>query len=117
MTPGQMIAAYLKLREKKKTVEDRHKEELAPYKEAMNKIENELLRQMNEGNLENLKSDVGTAYVATRSSATVADWDAFLDFLERRVSKVAAEEFLEEHASLPPGVSIARDTTVNIRKA
>ena len=126
MTRGKLIAAYLQIRDKKAELAKRHKEEMAPYNQALNRIETELMKSMSQEDLSNLKTEEGTAYITTRSAAKIADWDEFIrfvlsygavEFLERRVSKEAVEAWLEEHESLPPGVSITREQTVNIRKS
>jgi hypothetical protein len=76
--------------------------------------------------LENLPGGGGTAYRTTRTSVTVDDWDTFLGWvrehnawhtLERRASKLAVEEYLEEQQELPPGLSLARAVAVNVRKS
>jgi hypothetical protein len=126
MSPGELIASYLKLRDKKRLLEEEHKKVLAPFNEALGKIELELARIMEETGLDNLPGGGGTAYRTIRSSVTVNDWDTFLAWvtstgnwhmLEHRASKIAVEEVLDETQTLPPGLSINRAMTVNVRKA
>ena len=78
-----------------------------------------------------MKTAHGTAYIAYRESATVADWDVLLgfikkseawDLLERRVSKSAVKDRMEEdrngnyHQEPPPGVNFVRIEGVNVRR-
>lgn len=90
------------------------------------KIEVEFLRRFGERGIDNVSArGVGTAYRSTRSSATVADWDSFLEhvkgndaweFLERRVNKTAVEQFKAVNDDLPPGVNWAETQVVNFRR-
>lgn len=126
MTPGELIAKYIQLRDKKKELEDAHKERMAPFNSTMMKIEGLLQKHLADNDLDNLKCEAGTVYTAVRTTAKVDDWDNFLafvqstdswHFLERRASKQAVEEYLESEQELPPGVSVKRDATVNIRRS
>ena len=90
------------------------------------KIEIEFLRRFGERGIDNVSArGVGTAYRSTRSAATVADWDSFLDhvqnhdaweLLERRVSKAAVEQFKSVNDDLPPGVNWSESQVVNFRR-
>lgn len=126
MNMSDLIGNYLKLRDAKAELDAKHKANIARYTKAMTKIETTLLSEFNETGQESAKTSVGTAYVSTRTSAKVADRDSFLqfviendawDFIENRVNKTAAEEYLAEHEELPAGVDITRSMTVNIRRS
>lgn len=90
------------------------------------KIEIEFLRRFGERGIDNVSArGIGTAYRSTRSSATVADWDAFLghiqsndawELLERRVNKTAVEQFKSVNDDLPPGVNWSEAQVVNFRR-
>jgi hypothetical protein len=112
---------------------DRRAERKAAYladdesdRSKQDKIEVEFLRRFQERGIDNVSArSVGTAYRSTRSSATVADWDAFLDhvqqnaaweMLERRVNKTAVEQFKAVNDDLPPGVNWAETQVVNFRR-
>lgn len=125
-TTGELIGMYIKIRDKKKAVQDKHKKELAPINEAMQKLEDHFQKIMDAADLENLKSDDGTAYKAVQTSVTVADWDAFKEYiirahawhmLDKRANKTAVEEVLEETGELPPGLDIKRHIKVNVRRS
>lgn len=125
MTPADLIASYLQIRNKKRALEEEHKKALAPYNDVLNRIETELAKIMQDTGLENLPGGGGTAYRTTRTSVTVDDWDLFLGWvrennawhaLERRASKTAVEEILADEEALPPGLTLARAMVVNVRK-
>lgn len=121
----KIVETYIELRDRKAQMEAAHKAALAPINQAMLEAEMHLLTEMDKLGTEAFKTPAGTAYKSTRTSATVADWDSFIDFvrnhalwnmLERRVSKSAVDEYAEEKNDLPPGVNYRREVTVNIRR-
>ncbi len=95
-------------------------------KEKQEKIEIEFLKRFNERGIDNVSArGVGTAYRSVRASAKVSDWDSLLEFikeegawemLERRVSKVAVEQFKAEMNDLPPGVDWGETQVINFRR-
>jgi len=112
---------------------DRRAERKAAYqaddegdKTKQDKIENEFLRRFQDRGIDNVSArSVGTAYMSTRASATVADWDTLLghvqehdawELLERRVNKTAVEQFKAVNDDLPPGVNWAETRVVNFRR-
>jgi nanoRNase/pAp phosphatase (c-di-AMP/oligoRNAs hydrolase) len=126
MNMSDLVRKYLKLREAKAELEAKHKEETSRFTKAMQKIETTLLSEFTETGQESAKTPHGTAYVSVRTSAKVADRDAFLDFVrdnqawdfvESRVSKKAVEDYVAEHEELPSGVNVTRSMTVNIRRS
>lgn len=90
------------------------------------KIEAEFLRRFQDRGIDNVSArSIGTAYKSTRSSATVGDWDSFLDhvrdndaweLLEHRANKSAVEQFRVENEDLPPGVNWTETQVVNFRR-
>lgn len=126
MRVDDAIAAYIKLRDKKAEMAERHKEEMGPISEGMTKLENWLHRQMLNTGVDSFKADgVGTAFLQTMSSVTVKDWTAALNsireeeewsLLEARVSKSAVKDYLENKGHLPPGVELSEAMVVRVRR-
>ena len=95
-------------------------------KEKQERIEIEFLKRFNERGIDNVSArGIGTAYRSVRASAKVADWDSLLEFiqkegawemLERRVSKVAVEQFKAETDDLPPCVDWGETQVINFRR-
>lgn len=119
------IAAYIKLRDYKAKVKEKHSEELAPINEKMLKIEAFLLGKLNESGADNIKTSEGTTYTSIRDSVKIVDWAAFkkfaqdsdmIDMMEHRVSKDAVREFLEATGELPPGVAVSSEKCVRVRR-
>lgn len=122
----QLIEKYLQLRDKKKVFKEEYDAKVAALDEAMSRIENFMLAEMQKSGLKNLPTGAGTAYMSTRTAATVADWDALLGFvrqndlwtmLEKRVNKTAVDEYVAANDDLPPGVNLTQAVVVNIRRS
>ena len=127
-----LVTKYIELRDRKAQIEKELEAEKAKLTKLMDAIEERLKGLMHDTGTKSLKTDHGTAYIAYKDSATVADWDALLDFivtnenwdlLERRVSKTAVKHLMEEDRNgnytnpPPPGVNFVRFETVNVRRS
>jgi hypothetical protein len=121
----QVIAAYLKLRNKKDAIEAEAKERVRELKEKMLKFEAWLKVRADEQGVTSFKTPHGTAFITTTDFANVADWDATLEFirtneaydmLEKRVSKTAVRAYIESTREVPAGVNYGTKLEVNVRK-
>ena len=126
MTPAEMTRRYLQLRARIKQIEDKHKEELAPFLDVKFQLETALLDYLNQTGLDSTKSPEGTAFKSTVTSVTVKDWprtlkfiqdNALWDLLEARVSKSAALEVIADNGRAIPGVEITQATVLRVRTA
>lgn len=121
----EVVAAYVRLRDRKTEIQRRHKDELAPINEDMGKLEAWLQAQLLQQGVDSMKTKGGTAYLQTSSSATVKDWDATLEFikqtndwsfLEARVNKTAVKDYIENSGEVPPGVDYNETIVVRVRR-
>lgn len=120
-----VLSRYLELRQQKEDLAERHKAEMAPFNEGMEKIEAWLQAQMNQLGVDNLKVDgVGTAYRSTVTGAKVTDWEKLLalvlesadyDLLVRNVNKTRAQERLAQYGPVD-GVEFTTLHRVNVRR-
>ena len=94
--------------------------------EVLDKIESALLKTFETTGMDSVKTEFGTAYTTERTTASVADKDAFMSFvksredwhlMEVRASKTAIQQYKDEHQDLPPGVSWRSERVVNIRRS
>jgi hypothetical protein len=120
-----VVAAYVKLRDKKESMEAAVKEQVKPLKEKMNQLEAWLKEQADAQGVTSFKTKHGTAFLTTTDYANVADWDAVLQFiqsneaydmLEKRVSKIAVRGYIDANKAVPSGVNYGTKLEVNIRK-
>lgn len=122
----EIIEKYIELRDKKSDLSAAYKKKVAGLDAALDQLEAILLEKLNEIGMDSAKGSTGTVYKSKRTSATVADWDYVLDYiqknelwnmLEKRVSKQAVEQYVEEHGNLPPGINWREELVVNIRRS
>lgn len=127
MKVSDLVEKYIAIRARKAELKGEYDNKVAGLDDALSKIEAALLNTFNTTGIENIKTSAGTAYVATRTSCTVADRDAFLrdwvvpngawEFLENRVSKTAVEQYRSEHGVIPPGLNWSEMRVINVRKS
>lgn len=120
----KLVSDYITIRDKKAERVSEHKAELERFDRALKKIEGLLSNALGEA--ESIKTSAGTCYRSTRSSATVKDRDALIEFIKAhdawgllpaRVNDAAAAEYLEATGTPPPGIMITRRSTINIRRS
>ena len=121
----KLTRAYILLRAKKKEMESEFKERLAAeVTDKMKQIEGLLEEVMNTQGLESLPTKFGTPYKTVQTTVKVTDWEEAREFIEanglqhwyvRRLTKDGVQEYIEEYDELPPGVSIERRTSINVR--
>ena len=126
MDDGSLLKIFIGLRDRRARRKADFQLDDVEDKEKQERIEIEFLKRFNERGIDNVSSrGVGTAYRSVRASAKVADWDSLLEFikkegawemLERRVSKVAVEQFKAETNDLPPGVDWGETQVINFRR-
>lgn len=127
MKISDAVGIYIKLRDKKAQMKAEYQDAVAPVQEKMDKLEAKFLEIMNTTGVDSLKTEHGTAYSSTRTSASVADKDAFFTFvkennewplMEVRASSTAVKQFAEANeGELPPGINYNVERTINIRRS
>lgn len=125
MKLSDLVAKYIELRDRKSLYKAEYEGKVAKVNEVMDKIEAKLLEVFTSTGMESVKTEAGTAYASTRTSASVADRDAFLDFvrareewslLDVRASKLAVEQFIAANEDIPPGVNLRQERVVGVRR-
>lgn len=127
MKLSEAVTLYIQLRDKKAQMKSDFDASVAPINDKMEKLEAKLLDVFNKTGMDSVKTEHGTAYTAVRTTASVADRDAFMEFvkaneewslLEVRAAKLAIEQFRDNNDNeLPPGVNIRSERVVNIRRS
>lgn len=126
MKVSELVGKYIELRDKKASHKAEYEAKVLKLDEVINKIEAKLLEVFNSTGMDSVKTEFGTAYRSTRSTASVADRDIFFGFvkekeewplLEIRASKTAVEQYKAANEELPPGISWREEQTVNIRRS
>jgi hypothetical protein len=126
MKLNDLVAKYIELRDKKYELKHKYEYQAAQLDDVLNKIEAKLLEVFDKMGMDSVKTEFGTAYSSTRSSASVADPETFMSFvienaewslLEKRVAKLAVEQYKDANGDLPPGINYRAERVVNIKRS
>lgn len=126
MKLNDLVAKYIELRDKKYELKHKYEYQAAQLDEVLNKIEAKLLEVFDKMGMDSCKTEFGTAYSSTRTSASVADPETFMSFvienaewslLEKRVAKLAVEQYKDANGDLPPGINYRAERVVNIKRS
>jgi len=125
LTVDQVVGHYLKLRDKKASINAQAKAQTDVLDQQLGKMEAWIKEQADAQGVTSFRTVHGTAFLTTTDYASVADWDAVLQFvkehdaydmLEKRISKQAVRGYIELNKSVPAGVNYGTRLDVNIRK-
>lgn len=120
------VEQYIRLRDKIQEIEEKHSEELKPYKEAKEQLESMFLDHLNNTGADKIGSKSGTVYRSEKKSASIKDKSAFwayvvtqglFDLLDYKANPTQVAEHIKNHGSPPPGVNFTTRHTVNVRRA
>lgn len=123
---AKRVKQYVDVRDTIKRVEERHKAELAPLVEIQQRLQGILEAALDSANAESLRTANGTCYKSTRYSASLADPEAFMNYviannafhlLDRRANATAVQDYVKEHHELPPGCNLNGIRSVGVRRA
>jgi len=126
MKLSELVQKYIELRDKKSEYKKEYEAKTAKLDVVLEKIEASLLQTFDTAGMDSIKTEFGTAYTSNRSTASVADKDAFMNhvktngdwqLMEIRCSKTGVEQFKAENDDLPPGISWRSERVVNIRRS
>lgn len=126
MKLSDLVAKYIELRDKKYELKHQYEFKAAQLDEVLDKIEAKLLQVFDSAGMDSVKTEFGTAYASTRSMASVADKEAFMNFIkendewslmEVRAAKLAIEQFKTANGDIPPGINYREERVVNFRRS
>jgi hypothetical protein len=121
----EIVERYIALRGKKAELKSAYERQVAEVEQAMRKCERFLLAQLNSTGTESQRTRAGTVYKEESVSVSIADWDAYLNWvrengmysmLEKRAAKSAVQEYRNVHNDLPPGVNYSTHLVVHVRR-
>lgn len=119
------IQQYVQLRDKIKELDDEHKQKMKPYRETLEKLNNDLLDRLNQAGVDSMSGAHGTFYRTEKASASIADMDTFwayvvtqgdFDLVDRKANVTAVKKHIEEHNMPPPGVNYQTTHVVGVRR-
>lgn len=122
----RVVATYLKIRDARKARKAEFETEDRRLAEKLETLEGYLYGRLTAMGVESARTEHGTVYQTTDIIPRGSDWNAFyawvaengaFDALEKRIKKTFIATYLEENdGELPPGVSVFRQHTVNVRR-
>ncbi len=119
------VGQYVQLRTKIKQIKDKQAEELKPYNEALEALNNLLLAHLISTNTDSASSSSGTVYKSAKETASISDAAAFwtyvvtqanFDLLDKRANLTAVKDHIEQHKQPPPGVNFNSRAVVGVRR-
>jgi len=126
MKISELVAKYIEVRDKKSKLKADYDADVAKIDKVLDKIEAALLKTFETTGMDSVRTEFGTAYTSTKTTASIADPDAFITFckqndawhmLQKRVAQSVVEQYKDEHEVLPPGIDWRVEKTVNIRRS
>jgi hypothetical protein len=124
MKIGDLVEGYSVLVSQLAEMERVHKAAVEPYKKLIARAEAEFLRYLNESGQQQIKTPDATIFTKTVDYANVEDPEKFLQFcietdnfdlLERRCSKTAVRQYIEDNKVVPNGINYGTKLSLNIR--
>lgn len=122
----ERVKQYVKTRDAIKAMDEAHEEAKRPLVELQNLLTGWLQNFMEQAGADNVKTSEGTCYHSTRYTASLADPEAFMqyvisnkkyDLLDRKANVTAVKDYVAENNALPPGVNLSAIKTVGVRRA
>jgi hypothetical protein len=127
MPVEKRVKLFIKTRAAKSAAQKEFDEIETQFKQIMQVCESSMLRDADAQGVTGFSTPWGTTYAAETAKYSVADENAFynfvrtsgdLDFFERRVSSTHVQQWMEQNGgNLPPGLNSFRERVMRVRKA
>lgn len=113
-TPADLIKAYSQLVQKSDVLAADYKTRLAPLKQRMDTITNELLRRMEADGVTSFPTTYGRMTRKTHQDYSIRDLDTFYDhvfaskdlsYFGKSIQKPTVAAYIKQHGELPPGLA------------
>lgn len=127
LSPEKLTKLYLKTRETRQKAQRAFDLQDAQFKAIIETCQNFLLKKADEQGVKGFKTDLGTTFTSESLKVSIADQQAFfdfvkesgdLDFFEKRVSSTHVKEYMDSHEGVaPPGLNLFTAREMRVRKA
>lgn len=116
---------FVKLRDLKAEIKERHEAELKPINDAMDGLKEVLSREMSALNVDSVKTGSGTVSFTSKATASLADASAFwnycvttgqFDLIDKKANVTAVAEHIKTHGVAPPGVNYNTFRDIGVRR-
>lgn len=125
MDYDKAITEYLHLRTKVEAINAKAKADAAELREQMVMLENWMTMKANKEGLKNITTPHGTGYWSVHQRCSVANPEEFFNFvigaqrwdlMEKRASKIAVKQEVEDTGAPPPGVNYSTIKVFNVKR-
>lgn len=116
---------YVRLRDKINDIKAKHKAELAPFTDMLEKLGNVLLQELDKVGGKSVRTAGGTISTTLDRQASIADKDAFWtyvvtqglwDLIDYKANAPAVADYIEQHQCQPPGVNFTQRYKISVRR-
>ena len=122
----KLVKAYIKIRQKRRELSLKFKEEESKLDAKIDKIKRALLGHCNEHNVESVRTSEGVFFRTVKERYWTSDWEhmhKFImkhnvpEFFEKRLNQANVKQFLQDHPDLiPEGLNVDSEYVVSVRK-
>jgi hypothetical protein len=126
VTPEQLAAVFIKIRDKRSTISAAFKEEDGALKDQQEQIKTALLGYCKETGLDSAKTPAGTIIRSVKTTYWTSDWEAmhkFImandlpEFFTKSLNQTNVKDYLKENPdSIPQGLNVNSEYVITIRK-
>lgn len=120
-----IIKKYVELRDAIDAINAETKKKVAVLEEAQETISSVLMKLAKEQGVTSFKTESGTAFIATKDHAGVADWNRVIEYIQQHgawnllnkaVNKTAVKEYITKNETPPPGVNYTVMQEIQVRR-
>jgi|OM-RGC.v1.025324021 phage pi2 protein 07 len=122
----KLTKIYLKIKEQREDLSARYKAHDSQLEDQQNTIKSELLKHLQEQNIDSIRTPNGTFYRTTKTKYWTSDWESMHSFilehelpdlLEKRLHQTNMRTFLEENKDLlPQGLNVDSEYSLSVRR-
>lgn len=127
VTIDTRITQFIRLRDKIEAANEAHKKAMKPLNDALVALNADILSRLLQTGVDSVSvREVGTAYINTKKSATIADPTEFkrfvigaqaFDLIDWRANAPAVAAYIEAGSEPPPGINYRVTQVVGVRRA
>jgi hypothetical protein len=125
-TVAKRVEQYVKVRDRIAEMKKAYEASIEPLVEVQNMLTGWMQNFLEQAGADNIKTEHGTCYTTTKYTASLADPEAFMQFvkstnsfdlLDRKANVTAVKDYVAEKGGLPPGVNMSAIKTIGVRRA
>jgi hypothetical protein len=126
LATDELVQVFVQLRDRRSTRKKAFENEDNDDKAKLERIEGILLERYSAAGIESARTQHGTAYKSKVGYASIADWDAFKDYvikndawelLSHGANKVAVQQHIDANSTLPPGLNWREEVHIRVQRA